>query len=81
MRDYFDSDVRHALAVLGRATIGVRLEVACMLIRQGVIDPSVGLAGRGYLRESEIGVQAVLDWISVGTREALKASNTEEMER
>jgi hypothetical protein len=74
MRNYFDSDVRHALEVLRKARTGVRLEVACMLIRQSVVDSEVGLVGRGFLRESEGGLQAVLDWISVGDREALAPS-------
>jgi hypothetical protein len=78
MRDYCEPDVRHALEVLGRATLGVRLEVACMLIREGVIDPSVGIAGRGFLREAESGLQAVLDWIAVGSRDAPKAINLED---
>ena len=74
MRNHLDSDMRHALEVIGTASTGVRLEVACMLIRQSVVDSEVGLVGRGFLRESEGGLQAVLDWISVGDREALVPS-------
>ena len=74
MRNHLDSDLRHALEVIGTASTGVRLEVACMLIRQTVVDSEVGLVGRGFLRESESGLQAVLDWISVGNREALVPS-------
>jgi len=81
MRSYFDPDVRHALEVLAKARTSVRLEVACLLIRQSVVDPSVGLVGRDFLRESESGLQAVLDWIAVGDREALVPHVTsEEME-
>ena len=80
MRNYFDSDVRHALEVLGKASTGVRLEAACRLIRQAVVDPAVGLTGRGFLRESESGLQAVIDWISVGDREASRVTKQEEME-
>jgi hypothetical protein len=80
MRNYFDSDVRHALEVLGKASTGVRLEAACMLLRQSAIDSSIGVVGRGFLRESESGLQAVVDWIEVGDREALKETKLEEME-
>jgi len=80
MRKYFDSDIRHALEVIESASTGVRLEVACMLMRQVSIDPLVGVVGRGFLRESVHGLQAVLDWISVGNREALKETKLEEME-
>jgi hypothetical protein len=80
MRNYLDSDIRHALEVLGRIGIGSRLEVACMLMRQSSIDPLVGVVGRGFLRESVNGLQAVLDWIEVGNREALKETKLEEME-
>ena len=80
MRNHFDSDVRHALEVIGTASTGVRLEVACILMRQAVMDPDVGVVGRGFLRESERGLQAVLDWIAVGGREALKETQSEEME-
>ena len=80
MKNYLDSDVRHALEVLGRTDIGVRLEMACLLIRQSVIDPEVGIVGRGFLRESERGLQAVLDWMAVGSREASRATKPEEME-
>jgi hypothetical protein len=80
MRNYFDSDIRHALEVIESASTGVRLEVACMLMRQVSIDPLVGVVGRGFLRESVHGLQAVLDWISVGNREALKETKLEEME-
>jgi len=79
MGAYLDSDVRHALEVLGKASTGVRLEAACMLVRQLVIDPSVGIVGRGFLKESEDGLQAVLDWIAVGHRDAL-TKDLEEME-
>ena len=81
MRKYFDSDIRHALEVIESASTGVRLEVACMLMRQSSVDPLVGVVGRGFLRESVHGLQAVLDWISVGDREALVSNNiSEEME-
>ena len=81
MRNYMDSDVRHALEVIESASTGVRLEVACMLMRQSAMDSSVGVVGRGFLRESVSGLQAVLDWIEVGNREALVPSVTsEEME-
>ena len=80
MRNYFDSDIRHALEVIESASTGVRLEVARMLMRQVSIDPLVGVVGRGFLRESVHGLQAVLDWISVGNREALKETKLEEME-
>ena len=80
MRKYFDSDIRHALEVIESASTGVRLEVACMLMRQVSIDPLVGVVGRGFLRESVHGLQAVLDWIEVGNREALKETKLEEME-
>jgi len=72
MRNYFDSDVRHVLEVLGTARTGVRLEAACMLLRQSAMDSSIGVVGRGFLRESLSGLQAVLDWIEVGDSEALK---------
>jgi hypothetical protein len=74
MRNHFDSDVRHALEVLGTASTGIRLEVACMLMRQCSVDPNVGVVGRGFLRESLSGLQAVLDWIEVGDREAAQAT-------
>ena len=80
MRNHFDSDVRHALEVIGTASTGVRLEVACVLMRQSSIDPDVGVVGRGFLRESERGLQAVIDWIAVGDREAWKRTQSEEME-
>ena len=80
MRNYLDSDARHALEVLRAASTGVRLEVACILMRQAVMDSDTGVVGRGFLRESERGLQAVLDWISVGNREALRAAQAEEME-
>ena len=81
MRHYMDSDVRHALEVIGTASTGIRLEVACLLMRQSAMDSSVGVVGRGFLRESVSGLQAVLDWISVGDREALVPNVTsEEME-
>ena len=81
MRHYMDSDVRHALEVIGTASTGIRLEVACLLMRQSAMDSSVGVVGRGFLRESVSGLQAVLDWISVGDREALVSNNiSEEME-
>ena len=81
MRHYMDSDVRHALEVIGTASTGIRLEVACLLMRQSAMDSSVGVVGRGFLRESVSGLQAILDWISVGDREALVPSVTsEEME-
>ena len=80
MRGNLDSDVRHALEVMVTASTGVRLEVACILMRQSSIDPGVGVVGRGFLRESERGLQAVLDWIAVGGREALKETQSEEME-
>ena len=69
MRNHLDSDMRHALEVIGTASTGVRLEVACMLMRQSVVDSDIGVVGRGFLRESESGLQAVLDWISVGGRD------------
>jgi len=31
------------------------------------------VVGRGFLRESERGLQAVLDWISVGDRDSSRA--------
>jgi len=80
MRNHLDSDLRHALEVIGTASTGVRLEMACMLMRQSSVDPAIGVVGRGFLRESERGLQAVLDWISVGNREALRAAQAEEME-
>ena len=73
MRNDFDSDLRHALEVLGGTSTGVRLEVACILMRQSAIDSSIGVVGRGFLRESERGLQAVLDWISVGDRDSSRA--------
>jgi hypothetical protein len=72
MRNYFDSDIRHALEVIGTASIGVRLEVAYKLMRQVSIDPSIGTVGRGFLRESVNGLQAVLDWVAVGNRDTSK---------
>jgi hypothetical protein len=80
MRNHLDSDVRHALEVLGTVSTGIRLEVACMLMRQSAIDPSIGVVGRGFLRESESGLQAVLDWIAVGGRDALRDTGLEEIE-
>ena len=80
MRNYFDSDIRHALEVLGKASTGVRLEAAYMLLRQSAMDSSIGVVGRGFLRESLSGLQAVIDWIEVGGREALKETKLEEME-
>ena len=80
MRNYFDSDIRHALEVLGKASTGVRLEAAYMLLRQSAMDSSIGVVGRGFLRESLSGLQAVIDWIEVGGREAAKARQLEEME-
>ena len=81
MRHYMDSDVRHAMEVIETASTGIRLEVACLLMRQSAMDSSVGVVGRGFLRESVSGLQAVLDWIEVGNREALVPSVTsEEME-
>ena len=77
---YLDSDVRHALEVLGTASTGVRLTVAAVLIRQSVVDPAVGLVGKGFLRETEGGLLAVLDWMAVGTDEALRDTTTKEME-
>ena len=76
MRNYIDSDLRHALEVIGTASTGVRLEMACMLMRQSSVDPAIGVVGRGFLRESLSGLQAVLDWIEVGDREALKETPT-----
>jgi len=73
MRNHLDSDLRHALEVIGTASTGVRLEVACILMRQSAIDSSIGVVGRGFLRESERGLQAVLDWISVGDRDSSRA--------
>lgn len=73
MRNHLDSDMRHALEVIGTASTGVRLEVACMLMRQSAIDSSIGVVGRGFLRESERGLQAVLDWISVGDRDSSRS--------
>ena len=73
MRNHLDSDMRHALEVIGTASTGVRLEVACMLMRQSSIDSSIGVVGRGFLRESERGLQAVLDWISVGDRDSSRS--------
>ena len=80
MRNYFDSDIRHALEVIGTASTGVRLEVACMLMRQSSVDPAIGVVGRGFLRESESGLQAVLDWIAAGHRDALRDTGLEEIE-
>ena len=81
MRHYMDSDVRHAMEVIETASTGIRLEVACLLMRQSAMDSSVGVVGRGFLRESVSGLQAVLDWISVGDREALVPNvPSEEME-
>ena len=74
MRNHLDSDVRHALEVLGTVSTGIRLEVACMLMRQSSVDPAIGVVGRGFLRESLSGLQAVLDWIEVGDREATQAT-------
>jgi hypothetical protein len=51
-----------------------------MLMRQCSVDPDIGVVGRGFLRESVSGLQAVLDWVAVGNREALKAAQLEEME-
>ena len=82
MRNDFDSDVRHALEVLGGTSTGVRLEVACILMRQAVMDSDTGVVGRGFLRESVSGLQAVLDWIAVGDRDssrAIKAMDVEEV--
>ena len=82
MRNYLDSDVRHALEVIGTASTGVRLEVACILMRQAVMDSDTGVVGRGFLRESVSGLQAVLDWIAVGDRDssrAIKAMDVEEV--
>ena len=76
MRNYIDSDLRHALEVIGTASTGVRLEMACMLMRQSSVDPAIGVVGRGFLRESLSGLPAVLDWIEVGDREALKETQT-----
>jgi hypothetical protein len=76
MRNHLDSDLRHALEVIGTANTRVRLEVACMLMRQSSVDPAIGVVGRGFLRESESGLQAVLDWIAVGDSEALKETQT-----
>ena len=73
MRNHLDSDLRHALEVIGTASTGVRLEVACILMRQSAIDSSIGVVGRGFLRESVSGLQAVLDWISVGDRDSSRA--------
>ena len=73
MRNHLDSDMRHALEVIGTASTGVRLEVACMLMRQSVVDSDIGVVGRGFLRESESGLQAVLDWISVGDRDSSRS--------
>ena len=73
MRNHLDSDMRHALEVIGTASTGVRLEVACMLMRQSAIDSSIGVVGRGFLRESERGLQAVLDWIAVGDRDSSRS--------
>ena len=76
MRNYIYSYLRHALEVIGTASTGVRLEMACMLMRQSSVDPAIGVVGRGFLRESLSGLQAVLDWIEVGDREALKETQT-----
>ena len=81
MRNHLDSDVRHALEVIGTASTGVRLEVACILMRQAVMDSDTGVVGRGFLRESERGLQAVLDWIEVGARDTEQATKpTNEIE-
>ena len=72
MRNHLNSDLRHALEVIGKASARARLEVACMLMRQSSVDPAIGVVGRGFLRESMSGLQAVLDWIEVGDRGALK---------
>ena len=80
MRNYIDSDLRHALEVIGTASTGVRLEMACMLMRQSSVDPAIGVVGRGFLRESESGLQAVLDWIAAGPRDALRDTGLEEIE-
>ena len=82
MRNHLDSDMRHALEVIGTASTGVRLEVACMLMRQSAIDSSIGVVGRGFLRESERGLEAVLDWISVGdgdSSRSIKEMDVEEV--
>jgi len=76
MRNYFDSDIRHALEVIGTASTGVRLEMACLLLRQSIVDPAIGVVGRGFLKETVSGLQAAIDWIEVGDREALKETQT-----
>mgnify|MGYP003148628736 CR=1 FL=1 len=74
MRNHLDSDVRHALEVIGTASTGVRLEMACLLLRQSIVDPAIGVVGRGFLKETVSGLQAAIDWIEVGDREATQAT-------
>ena len=80
MRNYFDSDVRHAVEVLNTASAGVRLEAAGMILRKLVLDPTIGLHGREFLRETESGLQTVLDWIAVGHHEGLQNTKINELE-
>jgi hypothetical protein len=64
-------EVRDALEVLTRSSPVNQVNAAHILLRGLSTNEDIGVVGRGFIRESFHGVTAVLDWISVGDREAL----------
>ena len=57
-----------------------QVQAAYILLRCLSTNEDIGVVGRGFIRESFHGVAAVLDWMAVGTLEALRDTTTKEME-
>ena len=74
------AEVRDALEVLTHSSLVNQVHAAHILLRCLSTNEDIGVVGRGFIRESFHGVVAVLDWISIGDREALKQIVPEEME-
>jgi hypothetical protein len=67
MKVVLSSDVRHALELILKASVRERISVAHILLRGLATSSDIGVTGKGFLQEAGQYLQAILDWIAVGT--------------
>ena len=74
-------EVKDAIELLVNSSPVDQVRAAYILLRALSTNDDIGVVGRGFIRESFAGVAAVVDWMAMGSHEALKAAvPIEEME-
>jgi hypothetical protein len=67
-------EVKNAMEFLVNSSLADQVWAAYMLLRVLSTNDDIGVVGRGFIRESFAGVAAVMDWMAMGSHEALKAA-------